>query len=366
MELKTDLNYSAETTMMNVIRNMIPRFIFDGAQYSDIESVMQNVCDKDSWYSEWSKLGGDYEEIAKKAEDEESLTTAKEAYLLAAICYRLSHIIIYGKSKGKIESYKREIDNYTKAAKYFTGEFKRVEILCDKEKFPGYLWKPEGVDNPPCVVVLHGADSTKEEYHTYNELFINSGIAVLIIDGPGQGETMLFSHIYMDNNFERAPKAAVDFLIKSGEVDDTRIAVAGQCMGGYQALRAASSDDRFKACFAISPFYYLSSWTRNGIPIALRKMVEAIYNVHSEDELKELASSISLENILQGIKCPVLIMHGDRDIFVSEHDINKIINEIKSQKEIKVYNGGYHAVLNKIKLSRAEMADWMHKMLCNK
>ena len=33
-----------------------------------------------------------------------------------------------------------------------------------------------------------GLDSTKEEIHAYEEPFLARGIAVLAIDGPGQGE----------------------------------------------------------------------------------------------------------------------------------------------------------------------------------
>ncbi|OOM79025.1 2,6-dihydropseudooxynicotine hydrolase [Clostridium puniceum] len=358
---ESNYNYDANTKIMKVMENMIPRFIFNGAQYTDIEKVMANAYDRKSWYNEWIKLGDEYEKLAKKSEEESFFISAKEYYLLASNCYRTSHVIIYQTNEEKISSYKQEILCYQKAAKYFDGELQKVRIPYKETEVSGYLWKPMNIDKPPCVVVIHGADSTKEEYHTFNEYFIKRGVAVLIIDGPGQGESILFSNIHMDNNFENVAKATMDFLQKREDIDKNRIAIAGQCMGAYQALRSAASDDRFKACVAISPFYYLESWTKESVPMALKKMVIHVYNLKGYDELKEFAPTISLENVLHNIKCPVMVMHGSKDVFVEECDAEKIMEEIKATKKFIVYPEGVHALLNHFKESRTKMADW----ICN-
>ena len=36
--------------------------------------------------------------------------------------------------------------------------------------------------------MVNGADSVKEEYHNWARQFVRRGLAVLTIDGPGQGE----------------------------------------------------------------------------------------------------------------------------------------------------------------------------------
>jgi 2,6-dihydroxypseudooxynicotine hydrolase len=49
------------------------------------------------------------------------------------------------------------------------------------------LRKPNASNNP-VLIMAPGLDSTKEEIHAYEEPFLARGIAVLAIDGPGQGE----------------------------------------------------------------------------------------------------------------------------------------------------------------------------------
>ncbi|NRY61557.1 alpha/beta hydrolase family protein [Clostridium beijerinckii] len=355
-----DYNYDRNTSIMKVMSNMVPRFIFCGAQYTDIEKVLKSVCDRKGWCNEWMKLGDEYEKLAQEAEEDNFLVSAKEYYLLASNCYRTSHTIIYATTEKKISLYKKEMLCFQKAAKHFEGHFEKVQITFGETEVSGYLWKPMNVEKPPCTLVIHGADSTKEEYFTQNEYFIKRGIAVLIIDGPGQGESILFSNMHMDNNFEKVAKAAVDFLEKREDIDISRIAIAGQCMGAYQALRSAAIDDRFKACVAISPFYYLESWTKESVPMALKKMVIHVYNLKGYDELKEFAPTISLDKVLHNIKCPVMVMHGGKDVFVEEGDVVRIVEEINAIKKFIVYPDGVHALLNHFKESRIKMADWIY------
>src|SRR5437588_11913090 len=52
----------------------------------------------------------------------------------------------------------------------------------------GVLRKPWHTPKPPVVILVPGLDSVKEELHIYGDDFLRRGMAVLAIDGPGQGE----------------------------------------------------------------------------------------------------------------------------------------------------------------------------------
>ena len=56
-------------------------------------------------------------------------------------------------------------------------------------EFPGNLRRPAGAEKPPCVVLLAGADSTKEEFYTLENTFFDRGVATFSFDGPGQSLT---------------------------------------------------------------------------------------------------------------------------------------------------------------------------------
>src|SRR2546426_3096709 len=112
----------------------------------------------------------------------------------------------------------------------------------------------------PVVVMAPGLDSTKEELHAYEDAFLNRGIAVLAIDGPGQGEAEY--EIPICGDYERAARAVVDWIEERNDLDAERIAIWGVSLGGYYAPRAAAYEKRFKACIALSgPFDWAQIWT---------------------------------------------------------------------------------------------------------
>ena len=83
------------------------------------------------------------------------------------------------------------------------GEY--VEIPFEGKKLKGVL-RGKG----PVLIMAPGLDSTKEEIHAYEEPFLARGIAVLAIDGPGQGEAEY--EIPICGDYERAASAVVDWI----------------------------------------------------------------------------------------------------------------------------------------------------------
>src|SRR6202008_1332661 len=81
------------------------------------------------------------------------------------------------------------VRDYQKALPYFDFPGERVEIPYENGgTMYGILRKPRQALNPPVVILVPGLDSVKEELHLYGDDFLRRGMAVLAIDGPGQGE----------------------------------------------------------------------------------------------------------------------------------------------------------------------------------
>ena len=102
----------------------------------------------------------------------------------------------------------------------------------------------------PCVIMVNGADSVKEEYHNWARQFVRRGLRVLTVDGPGQGEML-----------GRPPDAARGVggahgrggrrAGGVGQVDADRIGIWGSSMGGFLALRAAAFEPRLRAAISL-------------------------------------------------------------------------------------------------------------------
>jgi 2,6-dihydroxypseudooxynicotine hydrolase len=80
-----------------------------------------------------------------------------------------------------------------------------------------YVRTPPGPGPHPCVVLLDGLESTKEEGLRFEELCLERGIATCAFDGPGQGEC--YFQAKMRPDFERFTSAVVDVLVERDDID---------------------------------------------------------------------------------------------------------------------------------------------------
>ena len=72
------------------------------------------------------------------------------------------------------------------------------------------------------------------------------GIAVLLMDGPGNGETIRFRGLPLHHETERYATPAYEFLAARGNIDPRRIGVMAISLGGYYAPRAMTKLQHFK------------------------------------------------------------------------------------------------------------------------
>ena len=101
------------------------------------------------------------------------------------------------------------------------------------------------------VLLTGGADANKEEMLSFADVFLDRGLSVLIMDGPGQGEAAYTAPL--------SPRYAQAFCRYSGGLHAQpgydRLAVGRISMGGHFCPRAASINHAFKAAFGVGgPF----------------------------------------------------------------------------------------------------------------
>src|SRR5215470_3921550 len=109
---------------------------------------------------------------------------------------------------------------------------RRVEIPFENGRtIPGILQTVPSVAKSPCVLVIPGMDTIKEYMQSpYHNHFRRRGLAILTIDGPGQGKSKIRETWVTFDNFERAGKAAIDFIETIAELDSSKVCSAICCM----------------------------------------------------------------------------------------------------------------------------------------
>ena len=128
-----------------------------------------------------------------------------------------------------------------------------VELPFNEGAFPAYFIHAEnsGSKRNPCVVRFGGFDTQKEiQYLRGATDLTRRGFSCLLVDGPGQGESIRYRGMHLRHDFEVAGSAALDYLATRSDVDMDRVGIVSMSLGGYYAPRCAAMDPRYKACVA--------------------------------------------------------------------------------------------------------------------
>lgn len=105
----------------------------------------------------------------------------------------------------------------------------------DRVRF--YLCRPSGAAEPPPPVVMlwGGIDVWKEEAYGRGRPFVDAGMALLLIDMPGVGESPLPA----GPDAERQWDPVFDWIAGQPDLDGGRVAAVGLSYGGYWAMKLA-------------------------------------------------------------------------------------------------------------------------------
>jgi dipeptidyl aminopeptidase/acylaminoacyl peptidase len=127
-----------------------------------------------------------------------------------------------------------------------------VRVSRDGMHATGHLRLPRhasATNKVPAVLVMCGADMYKEDREKYADGAMVEGIASLVVDAPGTGQT----------TFPHAPEsivawqAAIDLLASRPEIDAGRIGAFGVSRGGLWVIRLAAHEPRIKAVISCAP-----------------------------------------------------------------------------------------------------------------
>ena len=119
----------------------------------------------------------------------------------------------------------------------------------------------------PAIVFFDGFDITKEiQYFKGIPNLVARGIGCLIVDGPGNGESIRFRNLYLHHETERYATPVYEYLAARPEFDPKRIGVMALSLGGYYAPRAAALEPRFAASIAWGAQWdYHAIWAKRQI-----------------------------------------------------------------------------------------------------
>jgi pimeloyl-ACP methyl ester carboxylesterase len=353
-----------------------------GAELDEVHRVGQRlgrrVGDDRAWFEEWTAMALRLEEKGR-GDAAHPLTMA--AFLMrAAHYYHIGERFLQPKTADGFAAYVRGVECFRDAAKcLIRPRIEPVEIPYEGTSLPALLVHAEGeLENPrraPAMIFFDGFDVTKEiQYFKGAPDLAARGIACLLVDGPGNGESVRFRNLPMHHETERYASAAYEFLARRPEIDAERIGVMAISLGGYFAPRAAAFEPRLACCVAWGAIWdYHATWKERldriarGEKTALSVPPEHLFwvlGVRTREEALKKLEGFRLDGVVQRVRCPFLMLHGEGDAQIPLEVAQRCFEAAGSpRKTLKIFTreeGGYrHCQTDNPSLAITYICDWL-------
>jgi 5-aminopentanamidase len=329
------------------------RFVANGTSYPDFQATMARIEHWDDWCREWGRTGQHYEQLAETAEADGRLVTAGEAWRRAALCWHWGKFVFTDHPREQRAAHERTVACFRRGADTLGPPAEPVRVPYGGSTLAAYLRVPDG--RPPVVIMIPGLDSVKEELQATAEHLLSRGLAVIAIDGPGQGEAEY--ELPIEPAYERVTTAVADYLKGRDDIDPDRIGVFGVSLGGYYAARSAAYEPRVRAAVELAgPYRFDLDWDM--LPAQTRTTFQQRSGAPSPAAAREWAAALTLEDAAARITCPLLVAHGGRDRLVPPYHAERLAREAPNA-ELFMIPDGSHGLTNHAFESRATMADWL-------
>ena len=352
---------AADERVRVAIENWAPRFVANGVDLNDFQRVTARIERWDDWCREWSACAAMHQLLGEEAEASGCYLTAGQHFFHSAMAYHFGKFLFVHKPDELRQAHEQTVALYQKALPYFDFPGERIAIPYEDDT-PVYaiLRRPWHAPRPPVVILIPGLDSVKEELHAYGDDFLRRGMAVLAIDGPGQGE-MEFEHP-MRFDYEVPVRHAIDYLETRRDVDASRVGVLGVSMGGYYAPRAAAFEPRVKAAISLAGWCSIASHYDRA-PLLTREAFVARLHVRDEAEARAALGQFDLNGLMQKVRCPLLVIMGRQDRVVPPVEAERMAAMAGGDTELWMFEDGNHVCNNIPYKYRPQQADWMRRHL---
>jgi 2,6-dihydroxypseudooxynicotine hydrolase len=351
---------TADARIASAIAHWGPRFVANGVTLTDFEEVTRSLRSWDDWCRAWSERAAVHEQMGREALARDKLLSAGEHLQRAGVYYHFAKFLFVHDVTQMKTAHIKAVECRRLALPHLAPAGERVEIPYLGKSLYGILRKPAGVERPPIVVMICGLDSAKEETEAYERPFLERGMAVLVFDGPGQGEGEYEFAIRGD--YEVPAGAVVDYVAARQDLDAGRIGLWGVSLGGYYAPRAAAFDSRIKACISLAgPFEWAEAW--DGLPELTREAFRVRSHCATPQEARRHAATLSLTGIAQRIACPIFIVAGKLDRVIPWQHAERLAREVRGPAELMLIEDGNHVANNRTYRWRLQSADWMAERL---
>ncbi|MFE5580576.1 alpha/beta hydrolase family protein [Kitasatospora sp. NPDC056531] len=299
----------------------------DPYEYARVTAPLTSLHD---WPAAFAAAGRRYASVAERAAAEGRTVTAGTAYRDAARWFHVAGLLPHPDRAGAARLAAEADAAMRRALALLEPTAERVE----GEGFAGWLRRPAPAGEAPVVVVVPGMDSGKEEFHAVAEALLARGVAVLAIDGPGQG--VLAATSVPEPDYHRVVGRALDAIAHHDGLDLARAAVIGLSLGGYYAATAAAREPRLRAAVTVSGPYQLD-W-EHLVPFVTETLTQ---RCGGPEEARAFAARVDLTALAPVITLPLLVVEGGEDRIPGVTNATALASEAPNAELLLVPHGNH-------------------------
>ena len=332
-----------------------------------------------AFMTEWVKMADKLVGLAAEDEAKGRLFSAGDKLKRAAIYFTTAERMQGHGHPGRAETYAKALDSFRRGTAFVNDPVERVEIPYeDGTSIPALYVRAGGNGPKPVVVYCNGLDSTKELlfFSGLPMALAKRGISTLCVDQPGTGEALRLAGIAATHESERWASKWVDWLETQPDVDPKRIGMTGISLGGYYAPRATAFEPRFASGavwganhnWAEVQHKRLNREGENPVPHYWGH-VEWVFGASDIDDFFAKASGMTLNGVMERIRVPFLVTHGEKDRQISLEYAHQSFDQLVNspRRELKIFTdregGVEHVGADNMSFGRDYIADWFAETL---
>ncbi len=332
---------------------------------------------RETWVHMADQLCG----LAEEDEARGRSFSAGEKYRRAASYLITAERLQAHNAPGRMALYQRALELFLKGSRLLGDKVQRVEIPYEGKHLSALYYPADNLkpgERAPILVQLNGLDSTKEMKVLVGlPLWLaRRGVSSLVVDQPGTGEALRLQGLTARFDTEHWASRVVDWLEQHPAVDPKRIGCEGVSLGGYYCPRAVAMEPRFACGVAWGANH---DW-RDVQKRRLDKEGELpvphywahvcwVWGAKDIDDFMRIAEDVHLDGVVEKIKVPFLVTHGERDSQIplkwAHRTFEQLVNSPK--RELKVFTdregGSQHASFDNSINAGHYIADWVAETL---
>jgi pimeloyl-ACP methyl ester carboxylesterase len=235
-----------------------------------------------------------------------------------------------------------------------------IKTKNDKKLF-GWFIPATSEGRTPGLVLLHGLGANCSSLLPLAPTLQQAGFSLLLIDclNHGQSESEGFSSMVQ---FSGNLNSAFNWLQKHEKLIPSQISVIGHSLGGAAALLLGSQRSDISSIVSIGSFSH-------SIPM-MRSRMEQLHIPYwplgwsilrtVQSRIGASYEEVAPRNTIKAAGCPVLLIHGDKDLQVPLDNAEEIYEKGMSNKvQLWVLRGGDHLPLRQLKRKSAELIEFL-------